>query len=89
MTILRQRAERPGAALGRRLLPLHVAVALQGFTLWVRVEKPFMTEIGLDAAAVGVMAAAYAAIVPIAEIRPESSQTGGADAACSSWPAAP
>jgi MFS family permease len=55
-------------ALRRRLLPLHVAVALQGFMLWVPVEKLFMNEIGFDAAAVGVMAAAYAAVVPLVEI---------------------
>ena len=54
--------------LRKRLLPLHIAVALQGFMLWVPVEKLFMNEIGFDAAAVGVMAAAYAAVVPIIEI---------------------
>jgi predicted MFS family arabinose efflux permease len=52
----------------RRLLPLQVAVALQGFMLWVPVEKLFMNEIGFDAASVGVMAAAYAALVPLVEI---------------------
>ena len=52
----------------RRLLPLQVAVALQGFMLWVPVEKLFMNEIGFDAATVGVMAAAYAALVPLVEI---------------------
>jgi len=52
----------------RRLLPLQVAVALQGFMLWVPVEKLFMKEIGFDAASVGVMAAAYAALVPLVEI---------------------
>jgi MFS family permease len=55
-------------ALRKRLLPLHVAVFLQGFIFWVPVEKLFMTEIGFDAAAVGVMAAAYAAVVPIVEV---------------------
>ena len=55
-------------ALAKRLLPLHVAVFLQGFMLWVPVEKLFMTEIGFDATAVGVMAAAYAALVPIVEV---------------------
>jgi len=54
--------------LARRLLPLTVAVALQGFLLWVPVEKLFMTDIGFDAASIGVMAAAYAALVPIIEI---------------------
>jgi predicted MFS family arabinose efflux permease len=55
-------------ALHRRLLPLHIAVALQGFMLWVPVEKLFMSEIGFDPAAVGVMAAAYAAVVPVVEV---------------------
>jgi MFS family permease len=56
------------ATLRRRLLPLQLAVALQGFMLWVPVEKLFMNEIGFDAATVGVMAAAYAALVPLVEI---------------------
>jgi MFS family permease len=54
--------------LGRRLLPLQIGVALQGLILWVPIEKLFMTEIGFDAAAVGVMAAAYAAVVPLLEV---------------------
>jgi MFS family permease len=62
------RAEPRLSTMRRRLLPLHVAVALQGFMLWLPIEKLFMTEIGFDAAAVGIMAAAYAAFVPIAEI---------------------
>ena len=56
------------AALRRRLRPLHAAVFLQGFLLWVPVEKLFMTELGFDAAAVGVTAAAYSAIVPLLEL---------------------
>jgi len=56
------------SALHHRLLPLHVGIALQGFLLWLPVEKLFMTEIGFDAAAVGVMAAAYAAVVPLLEV---------------------
>jgi MFS family permease len=54
--------------LVQRLLVLQVAVALQGFLLWVPVEKLFMTEIGFDARSVGVMAAAYAAVVPLLEV---------------------
>ena len=54
--------------LARRLVPLQVAVALQGMVLWVPVEKLFMTEIGFDAAAVGVMAAAYSALIPLLEL---------------------
>lgn len=55
-------------SLHKRLRPLTAAVALMGFMLWVPVEKLFMTEIGFDAASIGVMAAAYAALVPIVEI---------------------
>jgi hypothetical protein len=47
---------------------LTVAVWLLGFMLWVPVEKLFMTEIGFDPATIGVMAAAYAALVPIIEV---------------------
>jgi MFS family permease len=36
--------------------------------LWVPVEKLFMSEIGFDAATLGVMVAAYAALVPLAEV---------------------
>ena len=63
--------------VARRLMPLYIAVFLQGFLLWVPVEKLFMSEIGFDPASVGLMAAAYAAVVPIIEI-PEFSPTGGA-----------
>ncbi len=58
----------PRNSLRKRLLPLHIAVSLQGLMLWVPVEKLFMNEIGFDAASVGVMAAAYAAVVPIIEV---------------------
>src|SRR5512132_3872263 len=54
--------------LGRRLLPLQIGMALQGLLLWVPIEKLFMTQIGFDAAAVGAMAAAYAAVVPLLEV---------------------
>jgi hypothetical protein len=54
--------------LPRRLLPLQIGVALQGLILWVPIEKLFMTEIGFDAASVGAMAAAYAAVVPLLEV---------------------
>jgi MFS family permease len=52
----------------RRLLPLQVGVGLQGFMLWVPVEKLFQTQIGFDAASIGLMAAAYAAVVPLLEV---------------------
>ena len=58
----------PDRALRRRLRPLHLAVALQGTMLWVPVEKLFMSEIGFTAASIGVMAAAYAAVVPLLEV---------------------
>jgi MFS family permease len=54
--------------LRKRLRPLHIGIALQGLLLWVPVEKLFMSGIGFDAASVGLMAAAYAAVVPILEI---------------------
>jgi MFS family permease len=59
---------RSPSPLQRRLLPLQVASFLQGLVFWVPVEKLFMDEIGFDAASVGLMAAAYAAVVPILEI---------------------
>lgn len=55
-------------ALTRRLLPLQIGVALLGVMLWVPIEKLFQTEIGFDAAAIGLMAAAYAAVVPLLEV---------------------
>ncbi len=55
-------------AVARRLLPLQVGVALQSFLLWLPVEKMFMTEIGFDAAAIGLVAAVYAAVVPLLEV---------------------
>jgi MFS family permease len=55
-------------SLRRRLLPLYAAAGLQGFMLWTPVEKLFLNEIGFDAASVGLMAAAYAALVPLVEV---------------------
>jgi hypothetical protein len=54
--------------LARRMLPLQVGVALQGFMLWVSVEKLFQTSIGFDAASIGAVAAAYSAIIPLLEV---------------------
>ena len=62
------RVPRAPRSLGRRLLPLQIGVGLQGLILWVPIEKLFMTQIGFDAASVGVMAAAYAAVVPLLEV---------------------
>ncbi|WP_232662983.1 MFS transporter [Pseudonocardia sp. TRM90224] len=68
MTTLSPPAVNLHRRLGRRLLPLHIGVALQGFMLWAPVEKLFMSEIGFDPTAVGLAAAAYAAVVPILEV---------------------
>ena len=54
--------------LGRRLVPLQVAVGLSAMGLWVPVEKLFMTQIGFTARSVAIMAAAYAATVPLLEV---------------------
>jgi MFS family permease len=51
----------------RRLAPVYVAAFLYNVALWVPIEKLFMTSIGFDAASVGVMAAAYAVVVPLLE----------------------
>jgi MFS family permease len=56
------------AAVRRRLVPLYAAVFLQNLALWVPIEKLFMTSIGFDAAGVGLMAAVYAAVVPLFEV---------------------
>ena len=52
----------------RRLRPLYLALALGGLMLWVPVEKLFMTELGFDATAVGIMAGVYALVVPLLEV---------------------
>jgi MFS family permease len=54
--------------VARRLRPLQVGVALQNVLLWVPVEKMFMTQIGFDAAAIGLVAAVYAAVAPALEV---------------------
>jgi MFS family permease len=59
---------RSASTLRKRLRPLYLASFLQGLVFWVPVEKLFMDEIGFDAASVGLMAAAYAAVVPILEV---------------------
>lgn len=57
---------RQGAA--RRVVPLQIAVGLSGIGLWVPVEKLFMTQIGFTPRSVAIMAAAYAAVVPLLEV---------------------
>jgi MFS family permease len=61
-------AARSAVLVGRRLRPLQIGMGLQSLLLWLPVEKMFMTEIGLDAAAVGLVAAVYAAVVPLLEV---------------------
>lgn len=58
----------PRAALERRLRPIYVTAFLQSVALWVPIEKLFMTDIGFDNGSVAVMAAAYAAVVPLLEV---------------------
>lgn len=55
-------------SLQRRLRPLYLAAFLQGLLFWIPVEKLFMYEIGFGAASIGLMAAAYAAVVPVLEV---------------------
>jgi MFS family permease len=52
----------------RRLAPLTVASFVGGIWLWVPVEKLFLKEIGFTPQTIGLMAAAYAAVVPLLEI---------------------
>jgi predicted MFS family arabinose efflux permease len=53
--------------LTRRLLPLYVASFFHGFVLWYAVEKLFMHHIGFDDAGIGVMVAAYSALMLLCE----------------------
>ena len=55
-------------ALTRRFGPLAIGLGLQNLMLWLPVEKLFMTDIGFDAAAIGLIAAVYAAVVPLLEV---------------------
>jgi MFS family permease len=52
----------------RRLAPLTAASFFGGIALWVPVEKLFLSEIGFTPSTIGLMAAAYAAVVPLLEI---------------------
>jgi hypothetical protein len=51
-----------------RLRPLWLAVFFWNVSLWVPIEKLFETDIGFDAASIGVLAAIYAAVVPLLEV---------------------
>ena len=52
----------------RRLVPLIAATFLGGMELWVPIEKLFIARIGFTPQTVGLMAAAYAVVVPLLEI---------------------
>jgi MFS family permease len=58
----------PQSPVHRRLAPLIVAFFFGGVALWVPVEKLFLADIGFTPRTVGLMAAAYAAVVPILEV---------------------
>jgi MFS family permease len=68
MTAIATPSLAPPRALSRRVRPLQIGAGLQGFMLWVPIEKLFQTQIGFTAATIGLMAAAYAAIVPLLEV---------------------
>ena len=55
-------------SMTRRLAPLLLSTFVGGIALWIPVEKLFMSEIGFTPATVGLMAAAYAVVVPLLEI---------------------
>jgi predicted MFS family arabinose efflux permease len=48
-------------------MPLYLANFLQGFVLWYTIEKLFMRHIGFDDAGIGIMVAAYSAIMLLVE----------------------
>src|SRR5688500_2855579 len=51
-----------------RLAPLIAAFFFGGVALWVPIEKLFLDDIGFTPQTIGVMAAAYAALVPLLEV---------------------
>ena len=55
-------------ATHRRLAPLLAASLFGGVALWVPIEKLFLSQIGFTHQTVGIMAAAYAALVPVLEV---------------------
>lgn len=59
---------RPANKVQQRLRPLKLATFLQSLLFWVPVEKLFMSDIGFTPATIGVMAATYAAVVPVLEV---------------------
>lgn len=55
-------------SVDRRLRPLLLASFLAAFILWIPVEKLFLSQIGFTPASIGLMAAVYAAVVPLVEL---------------------
>src|SRR2546421_11912909 len=55
-------------SVSNRLRPLYIASGLSMVSFWAPIEKLFLSGIGFDAAAIGLMAAVYAAVVPILEV---------------------
>jgi MFS family permease len=52
----------------RRLAPLVASFFFGGVALWIPIEKLFLAEIGFTPQTIGLMAAAYAALVPLLEV---------------------
>src|SRR5688500_15025041 len=68
ITVAESHASPPTSrAVGRRLRPLYAAVFLQSLVTWFAAEELFLDEIGFTPAEIGLMAAVYAAVVPIVE----------------------
>jgi MFS family permease len=65
--VMVQRALFP-SPVHQRLAPLVAAAFFGGIALWVPVEKLFLAELGFTPQSIGIMAAAYAAVVPLLEI---------------------
>jgi len=55
------------ARIARRLAPLYVAAFFHAFVLWYTIEKLFMHTIGFDDAGIGLMVAAYSAVMLLCE----------------------
>ena len=54
--------------LTRRLMPLYIAAFSQGLVLWAPIEKVFLKSLGFDQAALGLMAACYASLIPLLDL---------------------
>ena len=55
-------------ALRTRLLPLYIAAFSQGLELWAPIEKGFLRSLGVDQAAIGLMAACYSSLIPLLDL---------------------